>query len=382
MATAVSVPARLVPVMRPRLPRAEALLPYLQRIDTDRVYSNFGPLVGELERRLASLMRVPPGSVVLAASGATALSGAILAAAGRARSERPLAVVPDHTFVATALAAELCGYRVVLADVAEPTWTLDPERLREHPRLAEVGLVVPVTPYGRPILQAPWLAFRDATGIPVVVDGAASFEAVTDDPQRLLGPLPVVLSFHATKSFATGEGGAVVCADHALARRVVRALNYGFFDTRDCTSASLNGKMSEYHAAVGMAELDGWPAKQASFRQVHDLYFRLLRDAGLSAGFLGMPEVAACYALFRCAEPAEATSLRARLDAAGIGHRMWYGLGLHAQTHFADCENDGLETSRRLAPCLLGLPMAPDLLADAIERVVGCLRGCASTGRV
>ena len=46
-----------IPVLRPLLPRAERLLPYLRRIDETRIYSNHGPLSGELERRLAELSR-------------------------------------------------------------------------------------------------------------------------------------------------------------------------------------------------------------------------------------------------------------------------------------------------------------------------------------
>ena len=72
-----------IPVMRPLLPPAEALLPYLRRMDTSRVYSNFGPLARELEERLAALLSLPSGAIVLAASGYAALAAAILAPAER-----------------------------------------------------------------------------------------------------------------------------------------------------------------------------------------------------------------------------------------------------------------------------------------------------------
>src|SRR5882724_1301312 len=167
-----------IPVLRPQLPRAEKLLPYLRRIDASRWYSNHGPLVLEFENRLTQHFDLPQGSLVSASTGTAGLVGAVLASAGRARPERPYALLPAFTFVATAVAVENCGYSPCLADVDPETWALDAERLLAHPDLARVGVVVPVAPFGRPVPQAPWQAFRDKTGIPVVIDGAGSFEAI------------------------------------------------------------------------------------------------------------------------------------------------------------------------------------------------------------
>src|SRR5207245_1695241 len=104
--------------------------------------------------------------------------------------------------------------------------------------------VIPVAPFGRGLQQNAWRAFRQRTGVAVVIDGAASFEAFERDPQAGLGEVPVAFSFHATKSFACGEGGAVASTDLALVRDVMRALNFGFLNSRDSCSASINGKLS------------------------------------------------------------------------------------------------------------------------------------------
>ena len=362
-----------IPVMRPQLPSADCLLPYLQRIDATRIYSNHGPLVSELEQRLARSLRLPAGGVVCAASGTTALIGAILAVTGRATAARPLAIVPAYTFVATASAVCACGYRAYLADIDRESWMMQPDQLAEHPECDRVGLVIPVAPFGRAVPQGPWLAFKRRTGIPVVIDGAASFEGLTEVPERHLGELPVALSFHATKCFATGEGGAVATTDVELARQVVRALNFGFFGGRDAASPSLNGKMSEYHAAVGLAELDAWPAKRAAFRVAADHYRRLLTGVGLSERFYGPPDIAGCYALFRCAGEPEAARVQQCLRVNGVDFRLWYGEGVHRQTYFSDLPHDALLTTEEQAPRILGLPMAPDLTEACIARIVRSL---------
>ena len=380
LASARIAPDDNIPVLRPRLPSADRLLPYLRQIDATRYYSNGGRLVQQLEARLAAQLRRPEGSVVAAASGTQALIGAILAGAGRAAPERPLAVMPAYTFVATAVAAEHCGYQPYLADIDAETWLLDAERLLRHAERDRIGLVMPVAPFGRPVPQAPWNKFSQETGIPVVIDGAASFEGVGSDPARYLGTTPIALSFHATKSFATAEGGAIVSTDLDFCRRAGQALNFGFWGTRDSATASTNGKMSEYHAAIGLAELDEWTDKQAAFRRVAETYDRLASGVKLADRLVLAPDVAGCYALFRCMNAAEARKVQDTLEERGIDYRLWYGLGMHRQTYFGTLPRGDLATTDRIAPLVLGLPVAPDLSEAAIARVTAALVRAVATG--
>ncbi len=366
-------PSRMVPVFRPQLPRCRDVLTYLRRIDATRVYSNHGPLLLELERRLSDYLGMPPAGVICASSGTSALTGAILATAGRATTLRPWAIVPAFTFVATAAAVEQCGYQLYLADVDANTWLLDPEMLLRHPMREHIGLVIPVATFGRPVPQAPWQSFREKTGIPVVIDGAASFAGVANKADEFLGNILVALSFQATKCFATGEGGAVVSRATGLVVRAAQALNFGFSGSRDSRTASTNGKMSEYHAAVGLAELDGWKGKLQAFGAVAEGYQRRMADAGLSGWLRSMPNVAPNYVLLQCPSVARAELVQSSLSRSGIDSRLWYGRGLHTQTYFAEVPRGNLEVTESLAPRVLGLPMAPDLMDNSIERVVAAV---------
>jgi dTDP-4-amino-4,6-dideoxygalactose transaminase len=373
--------AREIPVLRPRLPIAAALLPYLARIDDSRCYTNWGPLASELERRLAERFGVKGDGVISASSGTTALVGAILAGAGRATADRPLAIIPALTFVATAIAVQQCGYRVHLADVSADDWLLDPRPLRDHPLRERVGVVVPVSSYGRPVEHGPWQAFKRKTGIPVVIDGAASFEAIDARQSGLVSDIPLTLSFHATKAFATSEGGCVVTADATLATSVTRALNFGFHEDRESRAASTNGKMSEYHAAVGLAELDGWPSKQRQLLEVSGHYTARMREAGLADRLIVAPDIASCYVLFQAGDAGEAARVVGALAEAHVGFRAWYGRGIHSQPYFHDVSRDGLQVTDRIAPLLIGLPVAPDLSPGDVVRVVAALeRGSGRSG--
>jgi len=363
-----------IPALRPRLPGADRLLPYLRRIDATRVYSNWGPLAGEFGTRLSERFRLPSGAVAPASSGTSALVGAVLAHAGRATRHRPNAIIPALTFTATGLAVEQCGYRVHLVDVDRESWMLDPDQVAARADLERVGLVVPVAAFGKALQQERWRAFSAATGIPVVIDAAASFEAVSTQPEQLLGPLPVALSFHATKSFATGEGGCVACGDAGLARLSAQALNFGFWERRGTTMPSTNGKMSEYAAAVGLAELDGWAEKASEVGDAIAAYESAFAAAGLGDRLVVAPTVASSYVLFAADTTGEAERVQDELLARRVGYRLWYGSGMRSHTYWKKASHDSdLRAAESLATRLMGLPMAPDLSRTDVEAVAAAV---------
>ncbi|MFT4252323.1 MAG: DegT/DnrJ/EryC1/StrS family aminotransferase, partial [Caulobacter sp.] len=240
-----------IAVAKPRLPQADAILPYLRRIDAARWYSNFGPLVQELEERLAH--RLGPNARAITCSNAT--QGLTLALKALGAAPGTLCAMPSWTFVATAHAAVQAGLMPWFLDVAHETWMLEPETLEAAlPRApGPVSAVIIVAPFGRMPDVAAWLAFQDRTGVKVILDAAAAFDAACD------ARLPTVVSLHATKVLGMGEGGYVATDDPALASRLRRLTGFGFEGSRLSRHAATNAKISEYAAAVGLAALDAWP---------------------------------------------------------------------------------------------------------------------------
>jgi dTDP-4-amino-4,6-dideoxygalactose transaminase len=372
-------PADLIPVLRPRLPTADRILPYLQRIDAARTYSNYGPLVLEFQSRLARLFHTAPECVITASCGTDGLIGAIFACAGVGGAVRPLAVLPAFTFAATAIAVERCGFQPYLVDVDPQTCMIGPAELLDHPNLDRVGVVVAVAPFGCPLAQAEWLAFQQRTGIPVVLDVAASFSSLMAAPATQIGPLPSVLSLHATKSFGVGEGGCVITTDMKLAERISATLNFGFIAARDSALPSINGKLSEYHAAVGLAGLDILAESRASVANVVALYRAEFAAHDLEGRFIGLPQIDGNYALFLCNGTGESQAVQAALLQARVDFRFWYGRGVQHQTHFRNAARDQLPVTEELGQTLIGLPMAPDLSQAAIGRIVAAIS--ATVGR-
>ena len=359
-------------VMRPLLPQAERLLPYLSQIDSNRWYSNHGALVDRLECRLDDHFALPSGSSVVASSGTAALEAAIIVAAGRAVGEKKLAFVPAYTFPAPALAAIRCGYTPHFVDIDPETWAIDPIALADHPLRSQAGVIIAVAPYGRPPHVPALEKLRETTGIPVVIDAAASFDLLPPHRTAFSKHIPMAVSFHATKAFATGEGGAVFWLDSEKQQLIAQTLNFGFRGSRESTAEGFNGKMSEYHAAIGLAMLDDWAERVEMFTHVSSMYSQRALKRGIKA-LCVYPTVSSAYALYLSRGAAHVDEFLRIADEQKLPWRRWYGSGLHVQKQFGQFTADRLPRTTRLGRQIIGLPIAVDMTLDEIDSVLDSL---------
>lgn len=357
-----AIPAHDLPVSRPRMPRAEALMPHLRRIDARRTYSNFGPLVAELETRLAQRLGLDADCVVTVANGTAGLTLALQSVVGEAQG---YCLIPSWTFVATAHAVSAAGLTPFLVDVDEGSWALTPDIARDALTRIEgpVAAVMPVAPFGAPMETEAWDRFTEQTGIPVVIDAAAGHDAVR------AGASPAVVSLHATKILGAGEGGYVVCRRPDVIVGIKQRSNFGFYGARDAQIVGTNAKMSEYHAAVGLAAMDAYASDIAGFRTVAAAYReRLARrqwvqfQTGFGSEWCG----SVCVARF---VGADQQRIMARLAAVGLSSRAWWGAGVHTQTAFAGLPRLPLPVTEMLAQETLGLPYFVDMTDTDVERV-------------
>jgi dTDP-4-amino-4,6-dideoxygalactose transaminase len=358
-----------VPVARPRLPTADEILPFLRQIDTNQWYSNFGPLN---ERFQAGLSAHFGGPVVVCCSNATVGIAAALIAQEAPRGS--LCAMPSWSFAASAHAVLMAGLVPWLVDVEATSQQLSAEAMHDYlgSAPAKVGAVMPVMPYGLPANLSAWDRFSDETGLAVVVDAAAAFDTLR--PTRV----PAVVSLHATKVLGTGEGGLVASVDGALMQRVGRVLNFGFLGTREATVVAMNGKLSEYGAAVGLAALADWATIRADFLRVCGAYRAALdgsRAVTLQAGFGREWVTSTCMVGL---QQATAESTAGRLAAAGFATRRWWGGGLHRHVAFAGFPRVALPVTEALAESQLGLPCWRDLPEAAIHRIAALV---AASGR-
>jgi dTDP-4-amino-4,6-dideoxygalactose transaminase len=357
-----------MPVCRPQLPGADALLPYLRRIEASGWYSNFGPLEEELTSRLAGHLGLAPDQALLTGSGTVGLSAALMATA---RPGRRRCLMPSWTFVAGAgatLAARLTPY---FCDVSADSWALDAEALSIRDDLDDVAAVLVTCPFGEAVDVATWDEFSDRTGVPVVIDAAAAFGAL-DARALSVGRSPMVVSLHATKTLGVGEGGLLLSRDTEAVGRAAAITNFGFHDARIAKLPGVNGKMSEFTAAVGHAALDRWSADRAAWGEALDLYAQR-RQRFARSGALRTPLWPTSTVNWVAADAATAGHAEHALAAQGIDTRRWWGGGCHAHAAYQAMERDELAVTEDVAARCIGLPMWQGLEGTDVDRVADVL---------
>ncbi|RDS81860.1 DegT/DnrJ/EryC1/StrS family aminotransferase [Dyella psychrodurans] len=355
-----------IPLLVAQLPDTDALLPYLRQIDTNRWYTNFGPLVTQLEQRFAATF-APALSAPKAITATSGTAGLELVLGALELPQGSNVLLPALTFVATATAVIRAGYRPLIADVDTSTWLLTPETAREYAAHYPVAAVMPVATFGNPQDVEAWDAFTADTGIPVVIDAAGAF-----GNQRVGQRSHVVFSLHATKALAAGEGGLVVTYDQELAARVRRLSNFGIDLERGSQVfvAGENGKLSEYHAAVAHAALDQWPVVVERRRAVQARYQHLLREHCPDLRLQRRAENGIYPILVgRLPRGLRARDLQPELLSRGIETRQWYCPTLDRHPAFAAFAAGPLPVAHELAERLIGLPFFIDISEAQMQRV-------------
>jgi dTDP-4-amino-4,6-dideoxygalactose transaminase len=363
----------LIPIMRPKLPSADRLIPYLKSIDASRLYSNFGPLTLALEDRLAEHYGVDEGTV---ATVSNATLGLAIALAVQKPPPGSLCVMPAWTFVASAHAATMVGLVPYFVDVDPETWALDASKLVDELRRAPatVGAVMPVVPFGLPLDIAQWEVFRSRTGLAVVIDAAAGFDSLVPSA------VPSVVSLHATKVIGVGEGGFVISTDAAIRDAVRMRANFGFQGSRHAQATAFNAKLSEYQAAVGHAALDEWHQARAEWSSAANAYRRALGSSnqiGLQHGFGETWVSSTCLLSF--VQPV-ADRIEHYLRDCDIETRRWWGTGAHDHPATASFPRTSVPATDALIHSTLAVPFYRDIGADEIGRVAEAVLAAVDLG--
>ncbi len=234
-------------VTQPYLPPLQEFIPYLEEIWGSKVLTNSGPVHQQLEMALCEYLGVE--HIALFTNGTIALVTALQAL--RVTGE---VMTTPYSFVATSHSLLWNGIKPVFVDVDPNTLNLDPAKL-EAAVTPQTTAIMPVHCYGHPCDVEAIRRIADNYNLKVIYDAAHAF-GVEDAAGSILrhGDLSV-LSFHATKVFNTFEGGAIVCPDAKTKQHIDHLKNFGFVDELTVVAVGINGKMSEFNAALGLLQL-------------------------------------------------------------------------------------------------------------------------------
>jgi dTDP-4-amino-4,6-dideoxygalactose transaminase len=251
-------------VTRPLFPDLAAYAAALEGIWQRRWLTNKGELHERLEQALRAHLRV--ANLSLVSSGTSGLMLAL-----RALGVSGEVITTPFTSPATLNAIIWCGLTPVFADIDPDDMTLDPHAVARAvtPR---TRAILGVHIFGIPCRVEPLQALADRHGLHVIYDGAHAFGSEIDgEPIASYGDA-TVLSFHATKLFTTGEGGAVVTRDPALKRQIDLWRSLGIADENTVVLPGINARMNELEAALGLANLECVEAERRARAEIDETY--------------------------------------------------------------------------------------------------------------
>jgi len=346
-------------VLIPMMPSSSEVVSYLEKIDESLIYSNFGPLNSELILRLSNYLGVDGGCIASCANATLGLTGAIQTSQVSSKFTWEL---PAWTFTATAAAGVAAGVKLQFNDVDSNDRVIPTSQCKA---------LIDVLPFGDSLN----LQRLPKSCKLVLVDAAASFDALRKLELPSDKEVGLVFSLHATKLLGAGEGGIFVSNNPAWVKKFKAWTNFGILNNSERVSEfpGTNAKLSEYSAAVALTSLDRWD-------QSRNLYVELQKRAkkisesrllslvgGMKNGYVTP------YWNIRTADADRKNRIKKALLEEGIEFRDWWGSGLDLTPAYKSIHSGRLKSTRLLSATTLGLPFHAMLSENDFVRIDSCL---------
>lgn len=303
-------------VTKPFLPDLKEYTAYLQQIWDNNWLTNNGPMVKELEQKLKDYLGVK--HLFFVSNGTIALQIAI-----KALGLTGEIITTPFTYVATTNSIIWEGCTPVFVDIDEQGFGIDPAKI-ESAITSKTQAIMAVHVYGNPNRVKEIEKIAKKHNLRVIYDAAHCFGTRIGKQSILNFGDISTLSFHATKVFHTVEGGAIATNSDVLARKISLYRSFGHVGD-DHITVGINGKNSEFHAAMGLVNLKKLPQVISRRKKVAETY-----DAHLSKDRLRTLKVAKNvlfnYAYYPVVFESEAVLLKvkAALEKENIFPRRYF----------------------------------------------------------
>jgi dTDP-4-amino-4,6-dideoxygalactose transaminase len=367
---APSLLGRTVAVGRPNLASSREILQAVGEVLGSRQLTNNGPLVQRLESVIADETGL---DCVLTSSGTTAMELML-------RMLPPgEVIVPSFTFVATAHAVMAAGHRVVFADIDRRSHCLSVEAVASA-MSEETVAILPVHLWGNPADPSEFEALGVGAGVPLFFDAAHAF--LTTHQGVPVGQFGTASAFslHATKAFSAVEGGCIMTRDADLAQRLRMMRTFGMDAGGRVLSWGSNNRMSELHAAVGLANyelLDDLASRNMQNFAAYQAYFESSGVGRLIEPTSGNRLVS--YVILELLPPytAKRELVVSSLARRGVILKEYFAPPCHLMPPYVE-SSAGLPVTEEVSRLTLALPtglqLNPDDCALIAEEIVGIVR--------
>lgn len=257
-------------ISQPTLPNLDEFVDSLKIIWERKWLTNNGEFHQEFERKLADYLGVR--FVSLFSNGTLALISGLQTL--RITGE---VITTPYSFVASTNSLHWNNIKPVFVDVDPVYGNIDPLKI-EAAITPKTTAILAVHVYGNPAHAEQIDEIANIYGLKVIYDAAHAFSVKKDNKSILNFGDMSVLSFHATKTFNTIEGGAIVCNDEKTKIRIDFLKNFGFAGETNVVAPGINGKMNELQAAYGLLQLKTIDDQIKDRKRIADIYRLLLKN--------------------------------------------------------------------------------------------------------
>lgn len=347
-------------VTMPTLAPLEEVNELMKGIWESGIMTHNGPLVQRFEKECAEYHDVP--NLVTCVNGTIALQMAI-----RALRLKGEIITTPFTFIATINSILWEGCTPVFVDIDPDTLCIDPKKIEEKITYHTVG-IMPVHVFGNCCDIEAIDAIAKKHNLKVIYDACHSV-GVKYKGQSIFNYGDIsVTSFHATKMLNTTEGGGCFTLNKELDEKLRRIRFFGFENHADIVEDGTNGKMTEVHAAVGLANLKYLDAALADRKRKYAMYKEALsKDKSLK--FQKINE--GCnYSYFPVIFKDEDTLLKvqAKLNANHIFPRRYFYPSVNTFSRLVPYTP--MPVSEDIASRILCLPLYYTLSEQEIQRII------------
>jgi dTDP-4-amino-4,6-dideoxygalactose transaminase len=352
-------------VTMPSLAPLEEYVELLKGVWERGILTHNGPLVQQLENDLCEKLNIP--NFVAVSNGTIALQMAIKALALKGEI-----ITTPFTWIATVSAIKWEGCTPIFCDIDPETLNIDPNKI-EALITDNTVAIMPVHVFGNPCDVDAIEAIAKKHNLKVIYDGAHAIGSTYKGKSLLAYGDITATSLHATKLLNTAEGGGCITSDYELHEKIKRIRFFGHNYEKDIVEDGFNGKMTEVHAALGIANLKYYDEVLYDRKEKYQLYKEALSDIpGLA--FQKIKLGAINYSYFPVIFETEALLLQVEkaLNIENIIPRRYFYPSVNTYTNILEYQPSPV--SEDIAKRILCLPLYWYLNVKSIKEIISKFR--------
>ncbi len=358
----------MIQVAKTPLPSLEEYNRYLKMIWKSNWVTNDGDLVKKLEVKLASMFGID--SLALVVNGTVGLQLAI-----KALDLKGEIITTPFTFAATTNVILWEGLRPVFADINPNTFNIDPKEV-EKKITKNTTAILAVHVFGNPCDIDALSTIAQKYNIKLIFDAAHAFGVKYKNKSVLKFGDVSVLSFHATKTFHTIEGGAVISKDKKIRKNLRLMRNFGIASEEKVLLCGINAKMNEFQAAMGLSNISYIPSVLRKRKNIYKEYkkaFLGVRDITFQSLITDDYNYSYMPVLFKNKRMRDL--IYTMLEINGIKARKYfYPLTSNFPYIKKSANNSFLPNAHKVSNSILCLPIFSDMKIEDVKRITSIIK--------